>query len=100
MPRIACLHVPQLTLFATLRAEPQLCGVPLAVVQAGSDLGGRAHVLGATPVAVGVEPGQTITEARALCPGLIARQASPERMRAAAQAAVEAALSLSPRLER
>ena len=99
MPRIACLYVPQLPLVATLRAEPQLCAVPLAVVQHGSDLGGRAHVLGATPAASGVEPGQTLAEARALCPGLLARQASPERMRAAAQAAVEAALSLSPRLE-
>ncbi len=99
MPRIACLHVPQLPLVATLRAEPQLCAVPLAVVQPGNDLGGRAHVLGATPAAFGVEPGQTLAEARSLCPTLVARQSSPERMRAAAQAAVEAALSLSPRIE-
>ena len=90
MPRIACLMVPELSLIAALRAEPQLIGQPLAVVQSG-DLGGRAHVLGATPTALGVAPGQTLAEARALCPGLLVRQASAERERAAAQAAREAA---------
>lgn len=99
MPRIACLHVPDLPLAAALRAEPQLCDVPLAVVQAGPDLGGRAHVLGATPAAAGVCPGQTLAEARALCPALQTRQASRERERAAAQAAREAATAVSPRIE-
>ncbi len=81
-----------------MRAEPQLAGAPLAVVQAG-DLGGRAHVLGATPLAEGVEPGQTLAEARAICPALLHRSASTERERAAAQAAVEAAGAVSPRFE-
>ena len=45
--KIACLWVPELSLVAALRAEPQLCTEPLAVVQAGRDLGVRAHVLGA-----------------------------------------------------
>src|SRR5438552_10716951 len=94
---IACLSVPELPLVAALRAEPQLAGTPLVVVQAGTDLGGRAHVLGAT--APGVIPGQTLAEARALCPEVTVRQASTERERAAAQAAREAAGSLSPRVE-
>src|SRR5216683_885545 len=98
MPRIACLWVPELPLCAAVRAEPQLAGAPLAVVQAG-DLGGRAHVLGATPLAEGVEPGQTLAEARAICPALLHRSASTERERAAAQAAVEAAGAVSPRFE-
>ena len=98
MPRIACLWVPDLPLCAAVRAEPQLAGAPLAVVQAG-DLGGRAHVLCATPIAEGVEPGQTLAEARAICPSLVHRNASPERERAAAQAAVEAAGAVSPRFE-
>ncbi len=84
MPKIACLWVPELSLVAALRVEPQLCAMPLAVVQAGAELGGRAHVLGRTPLAAGVEPGQTLAEARALCPGLVVRQASAERERAAA----------------
>src|SRR5438445_11777341 len=95
--RVACLHVPDLPLVAALRAEPQLCGEPLAVVQAG--LGGRAHVLGATGAAEGVEAGQTLAEARAICPRLLSREASPERERAAAQAAREAASAISPRVE-
>src|SRR6266851_1978339 len=98
MPRIACLWVPDLPLCAALRAEPRLAEAPLAVVQAG-DLGGRAHVLGATPQAFGVEAGQTLAEARAICPQLMHRKASPERERAAAQAALEAAAAVSPRVE-
>src|SRR6267142_140937 len=95
--KIACLWVPELSLIAALRAEPQLCTEPLAVVQAG--LGGRAHVLGATGAAAGVEAGQTLAEARAICPRLLSREASPERERAAAQAAREAASAVSPRVE-
>ena len=98
MPRIACLWVPDLPLCAALRAEPRLAEAPLAVVQAG-DLGGRAHVLGATPQAFGVEVGQTLAQARAICPQLMHRKASPERERAAAQAALEAAAAVSPRVE-
>src|SRR5229473_3435670 len=98
MPRIACLWVPDLPLCAALRAEPRLAEAPLAVVQAG-DLGGRAHILGATPQAFGVEAGQTLAEARAICPQLMHRKASPERERAAAQAALEAAAAVSPRVE-
>ena len=99
MPKISCLWVQELSLVAALRIEPQLCAQPFAVVQAGAELGGRAHVLGRTPLAAGVEPGQTLAEARALCPGLVVRQASAERERAAAQAAREAAHCVSPRLE-
>ena len=101
MSRIACLWVPRLPLVATLRAEPELCARPLAVVQGtpGDGLGGRAHVLAATEAAFGVEVGQTLAEARAICPGLVSRTASAERLRAASQALVEAAASISPRIE-
>src|SRR5438132_2736208 len=96
---IACLSIPELSLIAALRTEPQLAAQPMAVVQAGRDLGARAHVLGVTPFAHGVAPGQTLAEARAICPGLQTRQASVERERAAAQAAREAATAVSPRVE-
>ena len=95
---IACLAIPGLPLVAALRAEPQLASEPMAVVQA-LDLGARAHVLGATPSALGVAAGQTLAEARAICPGLQARHSSAERERAAAQAAREAASAVSPRVE-
>src|SRR4051812_40031077 len=94
---LACLSVPDLPLVSALRAEPQLAGAPLVVVQAGADLGGRAHVLGST--APEILPGQTLAEARALCPGVAVRQASAERERAAVQAAREAAGLVSPRVE-
>ncbi|HTO99242.1 MAG TPA: DNA polymerase Y family protein [Myxococcales bacterium] len=97
--QIACLWVSELSLVAALRAEPRLCAEALAVVQAGRDLGGRAHVLGATPGAQGVARGQTLAEARAVCPRLVVRETSPERERAAAQAAREAAAAVSPRVE-
>src|SRR5262245_39303284 len=96
--RVGCLFIPDLPLVASLRAEPQIAALPVAIVQAG-DLGGRAHVLCATPLAEGVYPGQTLSEARAICPGLLERKTSPERERAAAQAALEAAGAVSPRCE-
>src|SRR5437763_17116476 len=75
--KIACLWVPDLPLVAALRAEPQLCSQPLAVVQAGRDLGGRAPVPGATPAADRAGAGQTLAEARATCPRLLTRGTSP-----------------------
>src|SRR5436305_14484860 len=97
--RVACLLVPDLPLVAALRAEPHLAPRPFAIVQAGSDLGGRALVVAATPAASCVAPGMTLAEARSLCPDLLAHPDSPERVRAAAQAAVEAACAVSPRVE-
>ncbi|MBS2021519.1 MAG: DNA polymerase Y family protein [Deltaproteobacteria bacterium] len=100
--RVACLHLPVLPLVATLRAEPGLCAVPMAVVQALGTSGepdGRAHVLGSTPLAEGISVGMTLAEARARCPDLRVRVASTERIRAAAQAALDAASTLTPRIE-
>ena len=97
--RVACLLVPDLSLVAALRAEPHLATAPLAIVQAGRDLGGRALVIAATPAASSVAAGMTLAEARSLCPGLDAQPESPERVRAAAQAALEAACAVSPRVE-
>src|SRR5256885_1365403 len=57
---------------------------------------GRRSPAGA---AQGVAAGQTLAEARAICPRLLTREASPERERAAAQAAREAADAVSPRIE-
>src|SRR5258706_2742669 len=86
MPGIACLGVPDLPLCAAVRAEPRLLGAPLAVVQAG-DLGGRAHVLGATPLAEGVEAGQTPPRGRGRGPSPGPPPGPPGRGRAAAPGA-------------
>jgi len=96
--RIACLAVPLFPLAARLRSEPELAAEALAVV-AGD--GERARVVAATRRArrAGVEPGQTLPQARALCAELAVRARDPECERAAQAALVEAAGGLSPRVE-
>lgn len=98
MARIACLAVPLFPLAARLRSEPELAGEALAV--AAGD-GERARVVAATRRArrTGVEPGQTLPQARALCAELAVRARDPECERAAQAALVEAAEGLSPRVE-
>ena len=98
--RIACLWIAQLPLDAVLRAEPALAGAKLAVVQpAAEGPNSRQRVLAATRAAEGVTAGQTLAEAQALCPELLVRTASPALVQAAAQAALDAAASVTPRLE-
>lgn len=102
--RIACLWIPDLPLVAALRAEPALASVAMVVVRPppeASELSSRARVLGVSgpALAEGIFPGLTLAEAQGRCPDLRVRAASPERMRAAAQAAVDAAASVSPRVE-
>src|SRR5256885_16511967 len=95
--RVACLLVPDLSLVAALRAAPHLATAPLAIVQAGRDLGGRALVIAANPAASCVAAGVTLSEARPLCPRLDAQSEAPARVRAAPPAPVEAARAASPR---
>ena len=105
--RVACLWVPDLPLVAALRSEPALASTPLVVVRApggtegGAELSSRARVLGASrpAAAEGVTPGLSLAEAQGRCPDLRVRAVSPEKMRAAAQAAVDAAAGVSPRVE-
>jgi protein ImuB len=95
-PRIACLLVPDLPLRAELRAHPELEQAPLAVV---SGAGTRASVIALSPAAraSGVQTGHSIPQARATCPGLRLRIASPALEKAARSALLDIALSLSPR---
>ena len=98
--RTACLWIAELPLVAVLRAEPALAGSKLAVVQpAAEGASSRQRVLGATHAAEGVVAGQTLSEAQALCPDLLVRTASTALVKAAAQAALDAATSVTPRLE-
>lgn len=95
-PRIACLLVHDLPLQAELRAHPEWRDGPL-VVASGSD--GRAEVVAASPAAraAGVHRGASLAQARAACPALRARVASPALERAARDTLLDIALSLSPR---
>src|SRR6266850_5817579 len=99
--RVGCLLVPDLALVSLLRAEPDLASAPLGIAEPGpsGQLAGNLRLIACTEAAKGVEPGMTIAAAQAICPELMVRAPSAERIRAAAQAALEAAGTLSPRLE-
>jgi len=96
--RIACLLVPDLPLHAEIRASPELEGLPLVITNGP---GFRAEILAVSHEAFiqGVRPGQTLPQARAVCPEIEARVASPILERAAREAMLDVALSLSPRPE-
>jgi protein ImuB len=98
MPWIACLAVPLFPLAARLRSEPELLAEAAAVC-AGN--GNAARIVAATRRArrAGIEPGQTLPQARALLPQLVTRARDAECERAAQEALLEAAGELSPRVE-
>jgi protein ImuB len=98
MTRIACFFVPLFPLAARLRSEPELLTEAAAIVEGN---GSAAHILAATRRARkhGIHAGQTLTQARAILPKLIARGRDAECERTAQEALLEAAETFSPRLE-
>jgi len=96
--RIACLLVPDLPLQAEIRANPESQAAPLVIT---SGPGQRAEILATSrsAAAQGVRPGQTLPQARAVCPSIEVRSASPVLERTAREALLDVALSLSPRAE-
>jgi len=96
--RIACLLVPDLPLHAELRASPDLHGRALAIT---SGPGARAEILAVSREAArySVRTGQTLPQARAVCPEIEVRIASPILERTAREALLDIALSLAPRAE-
>lgn len=98
MDRIACFAVPLFPLAARLRCEPELRHQAL-VVCAGN--GTAARVVAANRLArrAGIRPGETLRQARALLPGLVARARDAEGERAAQESLLEVAETFSPRVE-
>ena len=96
--RVACLLVPLFPLAARLRSEPDLAGEAVAIL-AGNGQGARVVAASKTARRAGVRAGQSLREARAILPGLIARSSDPECERSAREAALEAAETVSPRVE-
>jgi protein ImuB len=96
--RLAALFVPLFPLAARLRAEPEIGREAAAVVDGE---GPAARIVAATRAArrAGVRPGATLAQARLLVPKLAARGRDRECERAAAQALLEAAAQVSPRVE-
>src|SRR5512141_670710 len=96
--RVACIVVPLFPLAARLRSEPELVREAVAVLEGN---GNAARVVAATRPArrAGIQPGQTLPQARALMPDLLARGRDSESERAAQEALAEVAETFSPRVE-
>jgi protein ImuB len=96
--RVACLLVPDLPLHAELRANPELADRPLIIT---SGPGPRAEILALSREAFfqGARTGQTLPQARAVCPGIAVRIASPVLEKAAREAMLDIGLSMAPRAE-
>jgi len=96
--RIACLHVSDFPLAALLRAQPDLHGEPVVVVDGE---GTRARIICASAAAArhGVRTGFSVAQARAVYVDLVARQVSDDVQRSAQAALCDAAESFSPRVE-
>jgi hypothetical protein len=99
LPReYACVLATALPLQALLRSEPDLAGLPLAVM-AGE--GTRAVLVHASrgALALGAVPGMTPAQARSVAPSVVLRHVAPAVVEAARQALVDAALAFSPDVE-
>lgn len=98
MPRIACLFTPLFPLAARLRSEPELRGEAVAIFQGNSN---AARVVAAARRArqVGIRPGMSLPQARALLPNLTVRARDMSCERATQESLLEIAESFSPRVE-
>jgi protein ImuB len=84
--KFACLWLPDVPLAAALRAEPELAGKPLAVVDDDTIVSGWLR-------------GMTVAQARTVAPDLVVRPVSLQALASAQAALVDVALSASPRVE-
>jgi len=96
--RLACALVPLFPLAARLRSEPELAREALALFEGN---GNGARLVAATRPArrAGLKPGLTLPQARALLPKVTVRSRDPDCERSAQEALIEAAESISPRVE-
>jgi nucleotidyltransferase/DNA polymerase involved in DNA repair len=111
--RIACIMVADFSLAAIMRTNPELRERPFALTRTTAERrstdrvahGARCHPhselsqVSAQARAVGVRPGMTVAQARALIPDLAVINPSPAAERAAADALIDVAESISPVVE-
>jgi nucleotidyltransferase/DNA polymerase involved in DNA repair len=97
--RIACIHVPQLSLQCATRVDPALRGAPVVVVGARPDgvkSGPVVLACSRAAWAVGARVGMLATAARGLSPELVVVAADPLRERETVRALADAMLALTP----
>jgi protein ImuB len=96
--RIACVLIPLFPLAARLRSEPELEASSVAIF---SGNGNAARVVAASRPArkAGVKPGLSLSQARGLVSALVCRGTDAGCEGAAQEALLEAAETLSPRVE-
>jgi len=102
--RIACILIADFALAAVMRANPELRERPFALTRNSERRGAySAHSelsqVSAPARALGVRPGMTVAQARALIPEIAVINASPVAERAAADALIDVAESISPVVE-
>jgi protein ImuB len=91
---ICCLIAPALELQALLRAEPELRGQPVAILD-----GVRIGDCSPEAQRQAVRRGMTAAQAQAVCPSVELRPAATELLRGAQDALVDVAYSFSPYVE-
>ncbi len=93
--RILSVWFPRLEAERLIRRAPQLADLPLAMVE---EAGGALVLtsLGPSAEAAGLRRGMALTDARAICPGLVTRPADPVRAAAFRAALVRWAGRFSP----
>jgi nucleotidyltransferase/DNA polymerase involved in DNA repair len=101
--RIACIHIPQLSLQCATRIDASLRGAPVAIVGAGQGRGPlRAPLVTACSRAAwaeGVRLGMTAPSARARCPALVVVPLEAALERETARALADALLAISGLVE-
>jgi len=111
VPRFACIVVPRFLVAALLRAEPELRGCPLVLCRpdgagrAGAQRrtipGPRSILAGISREAerLGVRVGMTVAQALVRHADLVVRPVDEHAARAAREAVLDVACSISPRVE-
>lgn len=108
--RIACIRVADFPLAAIVRANPELRDQPLALSQMPANVGkpgasgqpqphSRLTHVSPSARAAGLRPTMTVAQARALIPDITVAHPSPAAERAAIDALMDVAESISPIIE-
>jgi len=111
--RIACILVSNFPLAAIVRSNPELRDRPIGLIRmptAKRPVAGKGHAVAYQPhselthisaaaKAAGIQTGMTVAQARSLLPSLTVMAPSPAAERAAMDALIDAAESLSPVFE-